>query len=191
MLSKMASFSIAGLMIVGGTVALTAPAEAAAKKCAVGNWALTSSVSTSSTTVEGNKANLKLTGGVGTKLKITASSATYDFSKSKPVNMTGTMAGAPMTMKATYRKTLKYGVKLTGAAKGMFIPKVNTATGPATVKTVGGTERLAPMVRRGEDLFVISLPMTSTCTKKTLILSLKFKSGDTALNSKVGFRRIK
>ena len=126
MLSKMASFGIAGLMIVGGTVALGAPAEAAAKKCAVGTWTLTKLAATNVTTVKGDTVTSKLTGGAGTKLKITPSAASYDFAKSKPVFMTANVPGTAVKNTFIYRKTLKYGLTLTGAAKGAFTPKLKT-----------------------------------------------------------------
>jgi hypothetical protein len=198
MLSKMASFGIAGLMIVGGTVALGAPAEAAAKKCAVGTWTLTSTASTTVATVDGDVATVKLTGGAGTKLKITTSTAVYDFAKSKPVYVATKVSGAPVKLKYTYRKTLKYGIKLTGAAKGTLTPKIKTVSGPATVNTVAlpstnlGTERVATVVKKGEDGFVIGVPVASTCTKTALTLSQKFKSADgTSLNLKIVYRRTK
>jgi hypothetical protein len=199
MLSKMASFSLAGLMIVGGTVALSAPAEAAAKKCAVGTWTLTSLAATNVATVDGSKVVSKLTGGAGTKLKIAATVATYDFSKSKPEILTANVQGTVVQAKFTYRKTLKYGLKLTGAAKGTFTPKLKTVTGPATVSVVikpspaVTTAPLAPMVKTGDDPFIIRVKAISACTKRTLTLAQKVietNDGSTTVR-KLSYRRTK
>lgn len=198
MLSKMASFGIAGLMIVGGTVVLGAPAEAAAKKCAIGTWTLTNLTAANVATVEGTKVTTKLTGGTGTNLKITATSAAYNFAKSKPVYLAANVAGTTVKVKFTYRKTLTYGLKLTGTAKGTFTPNLKKMSGPATVSIVVSpdpkvtTGPLASVVKSGDDTFVIRVKAASTCTKKALILTQKVKEKDGSTTTrKLTYRRIK
>jgi hypothetical protein len=195
----MASFGITGLVIAGATVALTAPAEAAAKKCAVGNWSLTKLAGTNVATFEGKKVISKITGGVGTKLKITASAATYNFSKSKPVILTGNVGGVNVKGTFTYRKSLTHGLKLTGAAKGTFTPNLKKISGTATVKVVISSDPnpitgpVVPQVKSGDDLFVIRTKAVSTCTKKTLTLSQqKVKENDGSITTRtLSYRRTK
>jgi hypothetical protein len=194
----MTSFGIAGLMIVGGTVAHAAPAEAAARKCAVGNWTLTKLAAANVATVEGAYEPLitEIAGGTGTQLKITPSAAIYDFSKSKPVILSSKDAPRPTKVRFTYRKSLTYGLTLTGAAKGTFTPKLKTVSGPATLKVLIGqtthTARLAPMVKNRDDFFVIALKAVSTCTKKTLTLFQKVKESDDSITTrKISYRRTK
>jgi hypothetical protein len=198
MLSKMASFGIAGLMMAGGTVALAAPAEAAAKKCAIGTWTLTSMAAANVETFEGEEVTTKVNGGAGTKLKITPSAAIYDFSKSKPVFLNVKVDGAAIKGKFVYRKTLRYGIKLTGAAKGTFTPKIKTASGPATVRITSIppsdvlTGRVASRVKNGNDVFVITSKIDTTCTKKTLTLSQEVKEESGSITTReLNYRRTK
>ncbi|GAA3210001.1 hypothetical protein [Actinocorallia longicatena] len=202
MFSKIASFGAVGALALGGMAVLATPAQAAPaavkKKCAIGSWRLSGQATTNVAVVGGKKIVTKMSGGTGTKLKITTSTASYDFSKSKPVWMVANTPNGVLKAKFTYRKTLKYAVKLTGGAKGTFTPKAKTATGPATVRAVilpdidGGVQRLAPQVRSGDDVFVVRVKALSLCTKKTLTLSQKHGEPDGSTTTrKVIYRRTK
>ncbi|GAB3657555.1 hypothetical protein GCM10027589_17720 [Actinocorallia lasiicapitis] len=185
MTARIIGIGLAGTVALACTVATGGAAQAAAKaKCTTGKWVLSSSSAVfTGVDQSGAKITTKLTGGAGTRLTVKNGRVTYDFGKSKKVNLTVT-GTVPISMTTQYRKVLKAKVKITGDRKGRFTVDARSATGTATQHQVMtaplphdyGTASAVKSFKRGDGNLLIPSGLPYTCTKKALTFSMKAKT---------------
>lgn len=179
----MRTAAAAGAIILGAATVATATgtaASAAAPKCWVGSWKVTSAWAD----LDSKDLKFKLKGGAGIKLKFDKSGkATYDFTGSKPMTGSGTVKGVPTTATLTLSKKLTIKNTITGSAKGKITGKPKTASGDATlVVTSGGLVvqkvEVAREVRRNGDKGVVPRSAAYTCKGKSLVIKQTIKQAD-------------
>ncbi|WP_214412152.1 hypothetical protein [Sphaerisporangium fuscum] len=121
--------------LIAGTAAVAAPAQASVRAaCYQGAWKLTAmKIVSKGATVESSAATDVLKGGAGTRLTLTATGATYDFTGSKKVVFK--LQSDNTTGWDQYSGALKARAKVTGDRQGRIAVSRTGATGDAKEAT--------------------------------------------------------
>ncbi|GAA2620885.1 hypothetical protein SMC26_17075 [Actinomadura fulvescens] len=179
---KVTGAALAVLTAASTLVAISAPAEAAPRKCTVGKWRLTKAAGQ----VKGPSSTLRFAGGHGTTLQLTPKGrAIYTFTRSARVTEYGSAKGVPFQLWLKYDKGVLINAKITGNKKGTITLRPKTATGRATLhgrvmkpaQYPLKKQSFTHLFKRGQaDEALVPLHVSFTCTAKTLRLHQKKKT---------------
>ena len=192
MARRIPRLALSPVLAAAACLAVAAPAQAAARPCVVGEWKLTGFTSKTIGHVEFQSQSKGLK---GTRLTVTKSSLSYDFTRSKKLLTTGVDSGKPIKEWSKYAGRLKVKATFKGRAKGRLSLKTKTASGKATLtrsKAPKSHDGLAKLIRKKTWDPVVLKQASYTCTARTLTfrLSKSWYSGEYQFHSTVRYTRL-
>ncbi|GAA2722903.1 hypothetical protein [Actinocorallia aurantiaca] len=184
--------ALSTVLAASACLSVAAPAQAAARPCVVGEWKLAGLASKTIGYVEFQSQSKGLK---GTRLTVTKSSLSYDFTRSKKLVTTGVDSGKPIEEWSKYDKRLKVKAAFKGGGKGRLSLKTKTASGKATLTRSNAPGRrvgLAGLIRKKTWDPIVLKQASYTCTAETLTfrLSKSWYSGEYQFHSTVRYTRL-